>query len=205
MVPMTKKFSVGVIPIYLINNRNEPYPSFIIWGMFLGAMIGCGCALIGCILPFPVRLASTELRERIEYYSVSMSSLLKDLTQSWFDTYKIKDSHDQSQLNHGVFDAPLSNQPQSSNNSPIISGKKSTVRPFASKVCNSTTNLLDTGDRDTTERLSFRIRNPSVPLQNPHWRKLRLIVLTIGAFKYRQCSMHRERGLYLRRGSPPRN
>jgi len=88
MVPITKKFSVGMIPIYLVNYRNEHNPSFFIWGLFLGVVIGCGCALIGCVLPVPVRLASTELRERIEYYSVAMTSLMQDLTHSWLDTYR---------------------------------------------------------------------------------------------------------------------
>jgi len=115
---------------------------------------------------------------------VSMCALIKDQTQSWFDTYKIRDSHGQGQFDQYQASFNANN----SNYSPAASVKKSTVRPFASNVCNSTANLLDTDNRNTAERLHFCIRDPLVPFPNPHWRKLRLIVLTIGAFKYRQYS-----------------
>eukprot|EP01032_Pedospumella_encystans_P018821 gene18821-21416_t len=180
MVPITKKFAVGMIPIYLVNYRNEHNPSFFIWGLFLGTVIGCGCALVGCVFPFPVRLASTELRERIEYYSVAMTSLMQDLTHCWLDTYRTTE-------NGSSFPpSPYQRRPQEEKNNGDFGNSQDAVREASNSVSSDyvatprrylrkTLPALDSPDFDETadtDETMPRHMNHSGQDKNSHWRKL---------------------------------
>jgi len=184
MVPITKKFAVGMVPLYLIGYRNKANPTFFIWGLFLAVLIGCGCALVGCFLPFPPRLASAELRERIEYFSVAMSSLLKDQSQSWLSTYKdnSKDVYSSSKVVRSRSESLRATRGHSQS---VSSNPGLSPGVFVRKKVRSTSDL-----QVVVEDASVTAPNVILPLseiilyvENSHWRKLRLAILTVAAFR----------------------
>lgn len=185
MVPITKKFAVGMVPLYLIGYRNKANPNFFIWGLFLAVLIGCGCALVGCFLPFPPRLASAELRERVEYFSVAMSSLLKDQSQAWLATYKdvhSKDVHSSSRIVRSRSESLRATRGHSHS---VSSNPGMSPGMFVRKKVRSTSDL-----QVVTEDTSVPAPDAIMPLsevimyvENSHWRKLRLAILAVSAFR----------------------
>ena len=172
MLPVVKKIAVCLTAINLIGNRHETNPAFYLWGLFLAVCIGSACAIVGCIVPLPVRLAGTELKERIHYYSESMSSLIKDLTISWMNMHKPR----------SPFFVHTRNLQEGSMNRLrcLSSGSGSAVH--SSPVRNLRKHYLVEPEvvvhRDQVDHEDSK---PAVI--NKHWRKLRLAIITVAVFK----------------------
>lgn len=186
LVPITKKFACGMIPLNIIGNRLRPYPNKYVWGLFMAVLIGAACSIAGCVLPLPVRLASTELRSRISYFSEALSSVMHDISQSWL--YNFKDV--------GVYEAK--SKTRSRSNSRTEPRGRSNSRPETRSRSDSRgkDRAPGTVSSPKSSRKGIQcvvvLQNPedhtasAAPRpvnENPHWRKLRLAVRASSAFK----------------------
>lgn len=185
MVPVTKKFAVGMIPLNFIGYRNHPDPSFFVWGLFLAVVIGCGCALVGCIVPLPIRFASTELRDRIEYYSEAMASVVKELSQSWLNTYRdpVK-SHSLGEIKvlRTRSDSKL---PRATTHSFSSSPSASPQRYLNKKFLSEPELHHHSVSAHAHVEMDLNAAELIESQENRHWRKLRLLVTTIAMFRAR--------------------
>jgi hypothetical protein len=167
MPPVVKKIGVSMVAIHLIANRNHPNPSFYIWGLFVSVCIGCACAMVGCIIPLPVRLAGKELQDRAHYYSDTLSSLVEDLTISWMNTYKRTST------------AKAISQANQTRETSLSLGS-SPDRTLSRKVGSERAELKS----EKVLEFSMKLRSPSrAELVNRHWRLLRNVLLAIAVFK----------------------
>eukprot|EP01033_Poteriospumella_lacustris_P009818 gene9818-7026_t len=82
--PMGKKMGVSFLPLVILqmNNPTVHHQEFI-WKVLVSVAFGSAIALIGTILPFPPRMAGTEVRQRLNYFTTTISSLMKNATYSW--------------------------------------------------------------------------------------------------------------------------
>jgi len=77
---MGKKLAVSIIAVDLLSF--ELNPAIAIWQLFCGVLLGCAVGLVGTLLPYP-NIASKEVRERINYGTLSISTLLEDSILYW--------------------------------------------------------------------------------------------------------------------------
>ena len=77
---MAKRLSISIIVLNLISP--SPRDAKAIWGQFCSVLLGCAVGLVGTLFPFPI-IASREVRERINYGTHCVSSLLEDSIRFW--------------------------------------------------------------------------------------------------------------------------
>lgn len=181
MVPVTKKFAVGMIPLNLIGYRNQANPSFFVWGLFVAVCIGSACAVVGCVVPLPIRLAGTELKERVYYYSEAMSSLINEMARSWLSSYKASPQSATLTAAMGMGrnasnsicsnlsaspDRTIRKNPAGANGSRAVFGLSQNTAPTT-----ATTYTTDTSTRQLLRT------------ENRHWRKLRVVIRAISILR----------------------
>ena len=77
---MAKKLSISIIVLNLISP--SPRDAKAIWGQFCSVLLGSAIGLVGTLFPIPI-IASREVRERINYGTYCVSSLLEDSVRFW--------------------------------------------------------------------------------------------------------------------------
>lgn len=77
-----KKVGVSLLAINICSMRLPTYSTVFLWKLFIGVVIGTGCGIVGCILPWP-RLAGIEVKDRMRYYSSAISALLQNVSLAW--------------------------------------------------------------------------------------------------------------------------
>jgi hypothetical protein len=153
MVPIVRKFSICVFAINIIANQNNAHPDFRIWGLFISMGIGSACAVAGALVPLPVRLAGTELKQRVAFYSDVTAALMQDVTITWANTYQRERTKSPSSIRSGVTLAKVEAD------SPCVQ-QNGTVGEFPAQP--------------SLQRFQS---------ENPHWRKLRLLVAVLASFR----------------------
>ena len=77
---MGKKLAISIVALNLMSITT--CDSKAIWGQFLSVLLGCAISLIGTLFPIPI-IASVEVRERVNYGSHCLSTLLEDSINFW--------------------------------------------------------------------------------------------------------------------------
>lgn len=80
---MGKRLGVSLLALNLISWPEFPDIPINIWRLYLSVVIGCACGVVGCLLPWPVRLAGVEVRERLKYCCNTLCDLLKEEVLAW--------------------------------------------------------------------------------------------------------------------------
>ena len=188
MTPVTKKFADCLVAIHLISNQNRRDPSFYIWGIFLAVCIGCACAMVGCLVPLPVRLAGTELKERVHYFSDSLASLVQDCTVSWASAYKtphtaLRSSTGPEQTHDRVARRATLSISSTPGSSPVRTLRKTSATTATTTTAAAAQCIGESEDEEGDDDLSASQQVLLKHTENRHWRKLRLLLHTIAVFK----------------------
>jgi hypothetical protein len=79
-----KKMGVSFLPVVIMsmNNPNVDHQKQI-WNILNSVLLGSAVAMVGTLFPLPFRMAGTEVRERLDYFTNTITSLLQNASYSW--------------------------------------------------------------------------------------------------------------------------
>lgn len=173
-----KKLGVSLLAINILQ-FNRTYTNEKIWQYFVAVLLGCACALVGTIIPLPMQLAGTEVKERLRYCTLTMSFLLKNVTKAWLFQPSL---HADVGMRKRIDDNTKSFTPfgplidTGANNSVKINEeRKSENMGIPEKEF--------TGASLDISHIKLQNETSNFLVESRHWRMLRLLVQGAAAFK----------------------
>jgi hypothetical protein len=168
-----------------------------IWDHMLATVIGCAIALVGTVVPLPPRIAAAEIRSRVQYFSSTISSLLEDMVISWQHQHYVQQRQEDTQ--HHQQQKPQQQQQQQQQRKGVIrkgEDPKDTINNFYIQIeqrlhqqqqrqgANKEGQIDDSNDSIKTYLAAKHSGSDNGNnSRNKHWRKIRLMLRAVRAFK----------------------